>query len=225
MSKSKGNVIDPDEHVARVGADTVKTYLAFIGPYNEVGQYPWDLGGIAGVRRFLERVWNLKAKIAADGTLDEATALLVHQTVKKVGDEIAAFKFNTAISQLMSVANALEKLDTVPGEAYETLVRMVAPFAPHLAEELWEALGHTTSVHLASWPAYDQAVIAAAAVTIAVQVNGKLRDTFTAAPGLARDVLLERARALPKIADRVRGARVVKEVVVPDRLVNFVVAR
>jgi leucyl-tRNA synthetase len=236
MSKSKGNVIDPDEHVARVGADTVKTYLAFIGPYNEVGQYPWDLGGIAGVRRFLERVWNMRERCQLSGVscqvagepvsckLKPESLLLLHQTIKKVGDDIQAFKFNTAISQMMILVNALEKLDHVPTPVYESLIRILAPFAPHLTEELWESLGHTTSIHLEPWPSYDESVLASAQVTIAVQVNGKVRDTFTTAPDTAKEVLLTTARALPKLEQWLTGKDVVKEVVVPNRLVNFVVA-
>jgi leucyl-tRNA synthetase len=238
MSKSKGNVIDPDEHVVRVGADTVKTYLAFIGPYNEVGQYPWDLGGIAGVRRFLERIWSMKERVTSSKyevlSNDEATntqnselstqsLLLLHQTVKKVGEDIGAFKFNTAISQLMILVNALEKASVVPVSVYEPLIRMLAPFAPHLAEEIWEALGHTTSVHLEPWPTYDERVLSGASVTIAVQINGKMRATFTASPGLSKAEMINTAKAVPSVAERLNGATIMREVYVPGRLVNLVV--
>ncbi|MBP9759766.1 MAG: leucine--tRNA ligase [Candidatus Pacebacteria bacterium] len=226
MSKSKGNVIDPDEHVARVGADTVKTYLAFIGPYNEVGQYPWDLGGIAGVRRFLERVWNMRESCQATGNPESRTLkavdLLLHQTIKKVGDDIQAFKFNTAISQMMILVNALEKEDSLPPYAYESLIRLLAPFAPHLTEELWEKLGHTTSIHLESWPTYDENIIMSAHITIAVQVNGKTRATFLTAPDTDKESLLAQAKTLPKVAEWLAGKEIVKEVVVPGRLVNIV---
>lgn len=222
MSKSKGNVIDPDEHVARVGADTVKTYLAFIGPYGEVGQYPWDLGGIAGVRRFLERVWQLRENIGAT-ELPAPAAVLYHQTIKKVTEDIPAFKFNTAISKLMILLSTLEKLSAVPVSVYENLVRLVAPFAPHLAEELWEACGHRTSVHTEAWPAYDASVIERAAVTIVVQVNGKMRGSFIAEPDAEEATLVATAQGLPNVATFLTDVTVARTIVVPGRLVNFVV--
>lgn len=233
MSKSKGNVIDPDEHVARVGADTVKTYLAFIGPYNEVGQYPWDLGGIAGVRRFLERVWNLRERVVAGGgdlndassttTLSHEAVILLHRTIKKVGEDIRAFKFNTAISQMMILVNAFEKENTVPAYAYESLLLILAPFAPHLAEELWESLGYSTSIHGETWPVCDENVLAQAHVTIVVQVNGKVRGSFRVEQGVDSATLSMMARALPRVAEHLEGVEQVKEVVVPGRLINFVV--
>jgi leucyl-tRNA synthetase len=223
MSKSKGNVIDPDDHVSRVGADTVKTYLAFIGPYNEVGQYPWDLGGIAGVRRFLERVWNLAEKVRDDAATADEVTLALNQTVKKVGEDAEAFKFNTAISQMMVMVNLLEKQEAVSKETYETLLTVLAPFAPHLTEELWETLGHKESIHLAPWPTYDATIIAGAEVTIAVQVNGKTRGTFTSAPDASKNDLIEAAKGEQSVASHLEGKNIVREVVVPGRLVNFVV--
>jgi leucyl-tRNA synthetase len=223
MSKSKGNVIDPDEHVARVGADTVKTYLAFIGPYNEVGQYPWDLGGIAGVRRFLERVWNMREKVSDSGEVSEPTMLVLQQTIKKVGEDIEALKLNTAISQLMILVNVLEKCSTIPTPVYESLLRIIAPFAPHLTEELWALVGHTTSIHSEPWPQYDPNIIATAAVTIPVQVNGKTRGTFTAPPTITKDEMLTQARSVDTVQSWLTGRTIVREIVVPGRLVNLVV--
>ncbi len=234
MSKSKGNVIDPDEHVARVGADTVKTYLAFIGPYNEVGQYPWDLGGIAGVRRFLERVWNLREQVTVDGegdlndissttVLSPEALILLHRTIKKVGEDIRAFKFNTAISQMMILVNAFEKEHTIPVSAYESLIRILAPFAPHLTEELWETLGHSTSVHSEAWPACDERILAQAQVTIVVQVNGRVRGSFRVEQDTDSTTLCTMARALPRVAEHLKGVEQVKEIVVPGRLINFVI--
>ena len=244
-----------------MGADTVKTYLAFIGPYNETGQYPWDLGGIAGVRRFLERVWNMRERVEsikkkeesigdqeerrkkkeeskqvamgegqqtkeelATNHLPPATSILLSQTFKKVGEDIRAFKFNTAISAMMILVNALEKLDVVPTPVYESLIRTLAPFAPHLTEELWASLGHSTSIHLESWPSYDEAILASAQLTIAVQVNGKMRATFTTAPDTPKEDVLAEAKSLPKITAWLEGKVIQKEFVVPGRLVNLVVA-
>jgi leucyl-tRNA synthetase len=230
MSKSKGNVINPDEHVARVGADTVKTYLAFIGPYHEVGQYPWDLGGIAGVRRFLERVWNLRTKVSNTGLQEPSAggartddALLLHQTIKKVTEDIEQFKFNTAISQLMILTNALEKTEAVPASAYAVLIRLLAPFAPHLTEEVWESLGHRNSVHVEEWPVFDRSVIEGADITIAVQINGKLRGTFTAPPGLSEAETIARAKRVPAVLESLQNATIVREIHIPGRLVNLVV--
>lgn len=225
MSKSKGNVIDPGEHVVRVGADVVKMYLAFIGPYNEVGQYPWDLGGIAGLRRFLERVWHMRERVVPDTALPSEGVLALHQSIRKVGECIEAFKFNTAISQMMIVVNFLEKLKSVPVSAYEILVHLLAPFAPHLAEELWESLGHSTSVHREQWPKYDREILASAQVTIAVQINGKVRGTFLAEQGLSAPALLACAREESLVKECLVGVRVVREVGVPDRLVNFVIEK
>jgi leucyl-tRNA synthetase len=155
MSKSKGNVLDPDEIVRQLGADTVRMYLAFIGPYNEVGSYPWNPGGTVGVRRFLERAIKLHTKRTGADTLDPKVDTVLHQTIKKVGDDISTLKLNTCVAALMSLLNTFEKLDTVPAAAHDVFIQLLAPFAPHVAEELWEMSGHTTSVHVAQWPAYD----------------------------------------------------------------------
>ena len=224
MSKSKGNVIDPDEHVKRVGADTVKTYLAFIGPYNEVGQYPWDMGGIAGVRRFFERIWFLKERIQEDVKESEEATIKLQQTIKKVGNDIDAFKFNTAISQMMILVNTLEKEEGITKKMYETVLTLLAPFAPHIAEELWEKLGHETSIHLVAWPEYDDSILQNAVVTIVVQVNGKVRGSFVSEPTLDEQTLLERARAVDTVKAHLEGD-VVREIIVPGKLVNFVVKK
>jgi leucyl-tRNA synthetase len=223
MSKSKGNVINPDEHVERVGADTVKTYLAFIGPYGEVGQYPWDLGGIAGVRRFLERVWHLAEKIDEKTEVSEELSLLLHQTIKKVGNDIEAYKFNTAISQMMILLNRLEKEERISNDIYETLLKLLAPFAPHLTEELWEKTGHENSIHLEKWPDFDESILKKAKVVIVVQVNGKVRDKFEVEAGLSEEDLTQKAKTLENVKRNIAGGEIVKEVVVPDKLVNFVV--
>lgn len=224
MSKSKGNVIDPDEHVRTVGADTVKMYLAFIGPFNEVGQYPWDMGGIAGIRRFLERVWTLKDKVGeGDSDGDDDTMLLLNQTIKKVGEDVGVLKFNTAISQMMVCINALEKKGQIQRNIYETFIRILAPFAPHLTEELWEALGHKDSIHIEQWPTYDKAIIEKAMVTIVVQVNGKTRGTFEASPDCDEETLKKLAKEVRGIDTHLSGKNIVREIVVPRRLVNIVV--
>ncbi|OGG42911.1 hypothetical protein A2841_03005 [Candidatus Kaiserbacteria bacterium RIFCSPHIGHO2_01_FULL_48_10] len=199
MSKRWGNVVNPDEQVVHVGADAVRTYLAFIGPYNEVGSFPWNTNGLVGVRRFLERVAGLSEQVA-DSPLSEDLAVPLHQTIKKVGDDIESMKFNTAVSQLMIFTNELQKHAAVPREAYETLLRLLAPFAPHLAEELWANLDHRTSIHREKWPSYDSTKLVADMVTIAVQIGGKTRGTVTVPRGASEEEVLAVARQDQKLA-------------------------
>lgn len=175
MSKSKGNVIDPDEQVTRLGADTVKMYLAFMGPYGEMANYPWDMGGIVGLRRFLERVYGLSEHITESESTE--TTQLIHQTITKVTADIEMYKFNTAISSLMIFLNNAEKV-CLSRESYLLFLRLLAPFAPHMAEELWHMGGKTTSVHNEAWPTANASLASSSTVTLSVQVNGKMRGTI-----------------------------------------------
>ena len=226
MSKSKGNVIDPDKEVDRLGADTVRMYLAFIGPYNEVGAYPWNPDGAVGVRRFLERVWKLKDRISKGDTLNTNSqgVTLVHSTIGKVSKEISSMKMNTAVSALMIAVNELGKLSEISKEDYETLLKLLAPFAPHMTEEPWHELGHADSIHTQEWPKYDESKLVAEEVTLVVQVNGKVRAQFVAAPDLAEKEAVEIAQNLPEIQKWVVDKNVEKTVYVPGKLVNFVVS-
>lgn len=219
MSKSHGNVIDPDEVVERLGADTVRMYLAFIGPYNEVSSFPWNPDGVVGVRRFLERVWRLQEKVETGST--DTLSPIFHKTIKKVGEDIAEQKFNTAISQLMILLNALEKTDTVSRGEWQTLLTLLAPFAPHMAEELWHAAGNKDSVHSESWPVYDDKYLVDDTATYAIQVNGKIRGEVSLPRDAHKDAVEQAARA--EIASRLEGKTVSRVIVVPNRLVNFVV--
>jgi leucyl-tRNA synthetase len=176
MSKSKGNVIDPDEQVTRLGADTVKMYLAFMGPYGEMANYPWDMGGIVGLRRFLERVYGLSEHIIESESTE--TTQLIHQTITKVTADIGVYKFNTAISSLMIFLNHAEKVG-LRVESYLLFLRLLAPFAPHIAEELWHMGGKKTSVHSEAWPKADISLASSSSVTLSVQVNGKMKGTIT----------------------------------------------
>jgi leucyl-tRNA synthetase len=220
MSKSKGNVVDPDKEVERLGADSVRMYLAFVGPYNEAGAYPWNPDGLVGVRRFLERVWRMKEKLG--GAPDDG--VLFHQTIKKVGDEITAMKMNTGVSALMILVNDLDKRDMVSQAQYEILLKLLAPFAPHMAEELWHLIGHESSIHEETWPAYDPDKLVAAEVTIVVQINGKVRNKFTAPSSMSESEALSAAGALPEIGKWLEGKKVEKAIYVPGKLVNFVVS-
>ncbi|MBP9701119.1 MAG: leucine--tRNA ligase [Candidatus Pacebacteria bacterium] len=218
MSKSKGNVINPDEIVERLGADTVRMYLAFMGPYGVTTNYPWDPNGVVGVRRFLERVWKLKEKIG-----DSKVTPQLHKAIKKMTDDIDEFKFNTAISAMMILINEWEKFDRILELEYKTLLRLLAPFAPHMTEELWHELGETSSVHLSEWPKVDPALLVDDVVTIGVQINGKVRDELTIAVSATKEDIQTAALALSRIKEYIEGKSIKTVIVVPGRIINIVV--
>ncbi|MCA9354593.1 MAG: class I tRNA ligase family protein [Candidatus Kaiserbacteria bacterium] len=221
MSKSKGNVIDPDEQVERVGADTVKMYLAFMGPYGETANYPWDMGGIAGLRRFLERVYGLSEHI----TENEPAAItsLLHKTIKKVDDDIKNFKFNTAISAMMILVNDIEK-QGIGKESYELFLRMLAPFAPHVTEELWQAAGNSSSIHSTEFPAFDPDLAKDKEVTIGVQINGKVRGDITVSPEATEVEVMATVAENHSLQARIKDAQIRKIIYVPGRILNLVVS-
>jgi leucyl-tRNA synthetase len=220
MSKSKGNVVNPDEHVAQVGADTVKMYLAFMGPYGEMANYPWDMGGIAGLRRFLERVNGLTEHIIE--TEPSEMVQLLHKTIKKVSEDIIVFKFNTAISAMMIFVNDAEKKG-LSRASYETFLRLLAPFAPHLTEELWTTAGNLSSIHSTEFPAYDPALTKTTTVTIGVQINGKVRGQITIAPNATEDEALQAANENAQLQSKFTVSTLKKVIYVPGRILNLVV--
>lgn len=220
MSKSRGNVVDPDAVVEQLGADTVRMYLAFIGPYNEVASYPWNPDGVVGVRRFLER-FAAVSEIVQDATVNSLEPVL-HKTIQKVGQDIAALKLNTAISQMMILLNAVEKEKHFGKTQWETFLKILAPFAPHLTEELWHESGHEDSIHIQSWPKYDEKLLSSQDVTIAVQMNGKARATITITADADKEATEKAAREA--LADRLASVKVLRTIVVPGRIVNFVVS-
>ena len=221
MSKSRGNVVNPDEYVERWGADTFRTYLMFLGPYEEGGDFRDQ--SVAGVRRFLDRLWTSAVDARTDGAPDAAVLRKLHQTIKKVSEDIPALAYNTAIAAMMAYLNVVRR-DERPAHRDEVLplVQLVAPFAPHIAEELWERFGHDASVFDAGWPTFDPALAAEDAVTIAVQVNGKMRGTVTVPAGSAQEAALAAAMADQNIAKFVVAAPK-KVIFVPGRLLNLVV--
>lgn len=230
MSKSKGNVVDPDEQVALYGADTVRMYLAFMAPYEQGG--PWDPKGILGVHRFLHRVWHFVSRSLEDKlpTIDSKEIwYALGLANKNISEDLEPLQFNTCISELMKLLNALEK-DCPEGnrldpKAYETLVLLLAPFAPHIAEELWmNVLGNKESVHLESWPEYDEALLVQDNLQIPVQVNGKVRDVITVPAGIGEEELKKTAQESEKIKINISGKKIVKIIVVPKKLINIVVA-
>ncbi|HRW07587.1 MAG TPA: leucine--tRNA ligase [Caldilineaceae bacterium] len=237
MSKSRGNVVDPDEYVDRYGADTVRGYLMFIGPWDLGG--PWDPKAIEGVYRFLNRVWTVVTDEIPENlaneepNADEAKALerKLHQTILKVTDDMENFRFNTAIAALMELNNTLmrAKETAVAGspiweETIRNLLLMLAPIFPHISEELWQTVTESeASVHLQQWPQGDPEKAREEEITVVVQINGKVRDKLTVAPGTAKDVLEQDALALSGIQKWMEGKQVRKVIVVPDKLVNVVV--
>ncbi len=219
MSKSKGNVIDPDAHVKLVGADTVKMYLAFMGPY-EGSNYPFDLGGIVGIRRFLERVYGLTEHLAE--VESEDITRLVHKTIIKVTSDIAEFKFNTAISAMMILVNAAEKAG-LTRTSYELFVQLLAPFAPHITEEIWQGLKHSESVHLTNWPKADVDLARDTNVIIGVQINGKLRgDVMLSLKTSEADALIV-VKANPALRSRLAGGEIKKVIYVPGKIINLII--
>ncbi len=217
MSKSKGNVIDPDEQVTTVGSDAVKMYLAFMGPYGEVANYPWDLGGIAGQRRFLERVYGLSEHIINDEPIEVAKQL--HKTIIKVSSDISQFKFNTAISAMMVFVNLVEKVGLTK-DSYLIFLRILAPFAPHLTEELW-SVDHPESIHLSPWPEANPELAKDDVVTIGVQINGKVRGEITIAPDADEATAVAAVHTDSELALKLTGT-ITKVIYRPGRILNFI---
>jgi leucyl-tRNA synthetase len=229
MSKSRGNVVNPQDFVDRYGSDTLRCFLMFIGPWDQGG--PWDGRGIEGVSRFLRRAISLPAggdpsgAQADPGELERRT----NRTVKKVTEDLEAFRFNTAIAALMEHTNYLLGIRGEVGEelwndALRTFVLVLAPFAPHHAEEMWAALGEPYSVHEQAWPSWDESLIAAEQITLVVQVNGKLRDRIVVPADIAEEEAKELALSSAKVRPHVEGRELRKSVYVPGRLVNLVVS-
>jgi leucyl-tRNA synthetase len=229
MSKSKRNTIDPEPIVAKYGADAVRWFMLSDSPPER--DLEWSEAGIQGSWRFVQRIWRLAAEEAERGhstwlgdSGDSALDRKVHRTVAAVGANIEALAFNKAVANLYELTSALEKAAASPSRSkgIDTLVRLAAPMVPHLAEEAWAALGREGLIADAEWPSAEPALLVEEEVTIAVQVNGKLRDTLTAPKGASKDALEEMALASEKVARLLDGKPPRKVIVVPDRLVNLV---
>jgi len=232
MSKSRGNVINPDVVVEQFGADSLRLYEMFMGPLEAVK--PWSMKGVEGVARFLARVWRMIVdEQHADGIrLNPAVRdvaptseqlRVVHRTIKSVTRDIDSMGFNTAISRMMEFVNEFLALDVRPRSAMEPLVLLLSPFAPHLAEELWQVLGHSQTLAYERWPTHDEKYLIEAEVEIPVQINGKLRGKVTVPAGSAQPVIEAAAKSDETIASQLEGKTIVKTVVVPGKMVNFVV--
>lgn len=223
MSKRWGNVVNPDEVVADFGADAFRLYEMFMGPFGQT--IAWNTDGVVGTRRFLEKVWKLQGKVSrkVSRVSDREMESLVHQTIKKVTADIEDFKFNTVVSSLMVLVNAFEKQTSVSFSHYRTLLLLLAPFAPHIAEELWSRLGYARSLFLDAWPEWDENKILTETLNIAVQVNGKVRTVLTVAPGTDEKVMTKLALADTNVQAHLAGRTPRKIIFIPGKILSIVV--
>jgi leucyl-tRNA synthetase len=231
MSKSLKNVIDPEGVVREYGADALRLYEMFMGPLEATK--PWSMNGVNGVRNFLDRVWRLivdsrnEGNALVDSIVDAAPTpeqnRVIHQTIGAVTRDIEYLSFNTAIARMMEFVNFFTKETVRPRSAMETIVLLLSPFAPHLAEELWQALGHTTTLAYHPWPVYDEALTKQAAIEVPLQVNGKLRGTVIVPADSTEESLEAAARGHERLAELLEGKQIVKVVVKAGKMVNFVV--
>jgi leucyl-tRNA synthetase len=222
MSKSKGNVIDPDQLVEQVGSDVVRSYLAFIGPYGEAGSYPWDPNGVVGIRRFFERVVELREKISNEDTKESLIAIT--QMISQITNDFDQLKFNTALSKIMICVNVLEK-NSFSKETFSKLLIVLDMFAPHLAQELWSEIGNTGFVFSEIFPKADMTILADQMIKIAVQIDGKTRTVLEVHPQSSKEDVLSQAKADSEVLKWIEGKTVVKEIYVPAKLVSFVTER
>ena len=220
MSKSRGNVVNPDEIVDTYGADTMRLYEMFIGDFEKAA--PWSSTSIKGCRRFVERIWNLYDQVKDGDSYSAENETLLHKTIKKVGEDIENLKDNTAIAALMTLVNQFYDKGVNRAE-YETLLKLVNPFAPHVTEELWQMLGHDSVLSLESWPSYDEAKTVEDAVEIGVQVNGKVKSTVKLPMDCEQQAAVEIALADEKVQKAIAGKNIVKTIVVKNKIINLVV--
>ncbi|HXY35446.1 MAG TPA: class I tRNA ligase family protein, partial [Planctomycetaceae bacterium] len=231
MSKSRGNVINPDTVVGDYGADALRLYEMFMGPLEAVK--PWSMSGVEGISRFLARVWRMIADERADDvrlapavrdvTPTSEQLRVLHRTIKAVTDDLEKMSFNTAISRLMEFTNEISPADPRPKSLLEPFVLLLSPLAPHLAEELWQVLGHSATLAYEPWPTYDESLIAESEIEIPVQVNGKVRGKVRVPVDADQAAIETAARADSAVAGYLAGKTVVKVIFVPGRLLNFVV--
>ena len=220
MSKSLGNVVNPDETIDEYGADTMRLYEMFIGDFEKSAA--WSPKAIKGCRRFVERIWNLFDKVQPGDEYSEANMVAMHRTIQKVSEDIENLKMNTAIAQMMTLLNQLTEKGVNRAE-YKTLLALLNPFAPHVTEELWQMMGETDLLSLHTWPSFDESKTVESSITIAVQVNGKVKGTVTLPMDCPKEQALEIAMADSKVQNAINGKNVVKSIVVPNKIINLVV--
>jgi leucyl-tRNA synthetase len=228
MSKSRGNVVSPDTIIASHGADTLRLYLMFLGPLEAMK--PWNPRGIEGVHRFLQKVWRecltvegeVQPKISVNANEPAELTKLLHETIKKVGEDIEGMRFNTAISQMMILVNALQKAPAVQRSTVLSLLQLLAPFAPHLAEELWARFGERPSIQDAAWPAFDPAKLVSSEVKLVFQVNGKHRGDALVPVGLPEAEAIAIAKSHERVSPFLNGKAFKRVVYVPGKILNLV---
>ncbi len=231
MSKSRGNVVTPDEVVRDYGADSLRLYEMFMGPLEATK--PWSMDGVGGVRNFLDRVWRMivddkaetmvLSEAICDGECDDEQRRMLHQTIRKVTEDTETMSFNTAIARMMEFSNFFTRCEKRPREAMNTFLVLLSPYAPHIAEELWKLLGNSNTIAKATWPMWDESALIEASVEIPVQINGKIRAKITVAPDATQDQIAAIALADEKVIEQLEGKTIVKQIIVPGRLVNLVV--
>ena len=221
MSKSLGNVVNPDDVVNEYGADTLRLYEMFIGDFEKAA--PWNTSSIKGCKRFLDKIWSMSEKLVPGEGVRPALEAVANRTIKKVGEDIDALKANTAIAQLMILVNALYDEGGATRAEYEVLLQLLNPFVPHMTEELWQQMGHTDTLAYHEWPKYDEAKCVEQTIEIAVQVNGKVKARIKVAAAIESADAIAAAKADPAVAEAIAGKTIAKEIYVKGRLVNIAV--
>ena len=225
MSKRWGNVINPDDVVNTYGADTLRVFEMFIGPFDS--QLPWSTDGIVGSRRFIERVWKLQNKVLDKSkkvkTVENKYEQTLHKTIKKVGEDIESFNFNTAISAMMICLNEMEKSESISKDDFESFLKILYPFAPHITEELWTVLGNKKMIQESGWPKFDHKKMISDTITLMVQVNGRVRGELVVSNDIDENTALNLAKNSDKLSKWLEGGEILKVIFVPGRLINIVV--
>ena len=221
MSKSRGNVVNPDDVVNEYGADTMRLYEMFIGDFEKAA--PWKDTSLRGCKRFLDRVWNLQDIVCEGDAYSPKLESSIHKTIKKVSEDIENLKFNTAIAAMMALLNDIQDAGSLTKADYRTLLILLNPFAPHITEELYVLQGFDGMLNEQAWPSYDEAKCKAATVEIVLQVNGKIKAKVEVDANASKEEMAALAKENEKMQQAMEGKQIVKEIVVPGKLVNFVV--
>ena len=224
MSKSKGNIINPDNVIKKFGADTLRTYEMFMGPFSQA--IAWDAKGVKGVKKFLDRIWNLSDRFFKNQKSKSSLELkkLLHKTIKKVSEDIENLKFNTAVSSLMEFSNAWQKNDQEIGKRdFKDFLKIFSPFVPHTSEELWQKLGYKKSIFSQKWPKYNPLLIKEDKIVLIVQINGKVRDKIETEQGISEEKAKTLVLGLPKVKKWIGKRKIKKTIFIKDKLINFVI--
>ncbi len=221
MSKRWGNIVSPDDIIKNFGADAARIYIMFMGPFE--GEVAWNINGPVGAHRFLEKVWNLSKKVSLNKNNDTKTKTALHKTIKKVNEDIESFSFNTAISSLMILVNLMDEKEEIKKENLENLLILLAPFAPHITEEIWETLGNRTSIHKKNWPKYNPDVLLKENVKIIFQINGKTRGSIELPRDSKEKTVLDEVKKTPVFSKWCNGKEIKKVFFVPNRIINIII--